>query len=188
MIVIHLVLTLGIYLIGFLPVWLLGWLMVPAALLFCGRDSEHLPHVFWPWCNCDAGINGIRGGKNPAWLAICGSTAATRSYWRRLQWLAWRNPASNWGRVVLGAVLDEDARAVRGDFGVGNGRQDHAGCLYARSGWRWEHYIVWVWPFAPGRCCRIRFGWKLAGKKAGERATWVFSLLPFKKFEGKFDD
>lgn len=184
MILIHLVLTLAIYLLAFFPMWLLGFLVVPVALLFCGRNVSHLPHVFWPWCNCDAGINGILDNKNPAWLKICGSREATRGYWRRLQWLAWRNPASNWGRMVLGARLKQDARAIRGDFSVGNGVLDHAGYLYARSGWLWEHYIVFVWP-GTRRCLRLRFGWKLSGRKAGENASWVFSLLPTKRFEGR---
>ena len=174
--------TLGLWLGAFVPMYCLGFLIIPLGLSGCRKESEHLPRWLWCWDN-ETGINGTLRGENPGWLRICGSDEATRGFWRRLQWLAWRNPVSNWGRHVLACRVTQPVVCRIGSIRVGDGPNDKAGFRYSTSG-PLKYEVYWVWPWAKTRCVRFRCGWKLNGRTVGETASFVFTLIPWKKFRG----
>lgn len=75
---------------------ILGLAIVPIALLWCDRDSEHLPHWAWPWCNEWDSINGYSNSHH--WERRWGDS--TRSYWPRFLWLAIRNRSANLSQLI----------------------------------------------------------------------------------------
>ena len=44
------IITTAIWVCVWLPFYILGYLVVWVGLLFCDRDSEHMPKLWWPWC------------------------------------------------------------------------------------------------------------------------------------------
>jgi hypothetical protein len=76
---------------------LLGLIVVPIALLFAKKDSEHLPHWAYPWCNEWDGING-RANDN-AWVNRWGEEGV-KKYWPRFLWSAIRNRGANLSQML----------------------------------------------------------------------------------------
>lgn len=143
------------YVSGFFVTWI--------GLVFCGKDAEHMPVLFWIWDNPD-GINGTARGNNPIWPRICGSEEATRTFKNRWIWVTWRNPVSNLSRLLgrrTGAVAERKART--GEF------MDHP--------WVYESLMA----YDAARCAPVRLRqFKMLWGKEFERMVWIrlgWSLL-----------
>lgn len=76
---------------------LLGLVVVPIALLFTDKDSEHLPKWAYPWDNDWDGINGR--AESYVWVKRYG-TEGVKRFWPRFLWLAIRNRASNVSQLL----------------------------------------------------------------------------------------
>ena len=169
MIVVHFIFSLFLWVFWILPVYLLGFQMVTIGLLFCREDSEHMPFIFWPWDNW-TGINGTLFGQNPSWPRI--TNGKNRTYRYRWIWLAWRNPVSNWSRI-LAPVIKEGVVHTERRF------------------WRFTYQtnrIEWFWDYAfsvrltEAREAFFRFGWKLS-EKPGRIAKMMFRVSPWKQIK-----
>jgi len=138
--------SLSIFLGLFLPAYLVGFLVTWLGLLLCDHTSEHMSWPWWPWDNIH-GINGTLGGNNPKWPRITDGKHRTFKY--RWVWVTWRNPVSNFSRLI----------------GV-----------KTPSKWAWQHdYSV---PYGNGREFWFRFGWKLSDPKNG-KSPFLFRISPW---------
>lgn len=157
-----------------LPLMLLGFIVVPIALLFA--KDNHLPvWAEWCWGNKEHGNNGgnfwIKRSLNwPNYL---------RCFW----WLVVRNPTANWSKHVLGIAVTKPI-VVEGNVNVDE--DDGISGYYFATGQRWEYkYISKPYSlFNRDWCVKLRFGWKITGKDYGELATFCFTpnpICPFTK-------
>lgn len=172
-----------------LAVDLLGLVAVAIALAFCKSESEHLPRLFWPWDNEIEGINGDGGWRGPEH-----ANGHEREFWWRYQWLAIRNAGTNFSYLIgFEQTLDIVYIADTGSDPL-TSNQGHEGTNCVRAfkpeGFAaWEYYYVKRW--MPGRCLRVRLGWKLADnideetrvKNLGTRAQIVCSVNPVMTFQ-----
>lgn len=150
-----------------------GLVVVPVALLFTGKQANHLPRIFWPWDNDAEGING-----DPYWKQKYGDKVT--SFCCRFVWLALRNPGNNFGYFCGWVQAEDSSYRHWGDpqvsnqpyhpgwlFVLGDNCESKAFCFYA------------VWPSFPGRCLRIFLGWKIHDMvKDGTRAQLVCIINP----------
>lgn len=153
-----------LWLFLWLPVAIAGIFTVPIALLF-ERDG-HFPRIFWPWDNHSDSVHGT-------------DFQPYLGFWRGYVWTAFRNPCSNWGKLVLGIKRPADV-VVLGDESIRSGT--HSGAYRARCAWAWEY--MWCIAYGHHHFARIRIGWKLAGGSV-PKATFVFSISPFRTFNDK---
>lgn len=85
-----------------LPLWILGFIIVPFALLFAKEDKstlnengwsmKKLPKLFWIWGNDKDGCYGDHAGR---WMNRDSSFKNGRLYLNQFVWCAWRNPVNN---------------------------------------------------------------------------------------------
>lgn len=167
---------------------LFGLIVVPLALLFCRESDEHLPRLFWPWDNDTEGINGDGGWRGPEH-----ANGREREFWWRFQWLAIRNAGTNFSYLIgfeqtlnIAYIADPGSDPLTSNQG-----REGTNCVraFAPQGFvAWEYYLVRRW--MPGRCLRVRLGWKLADnideevrvKNIGTRAQIVCSVNPMMTF------
>ena len=91
-----------------IPLEILQFLVVPIALLFCGKESENLPRWAAWFDDPDYGVNGDDG-----WRGEYFQNGKNRTYWARLRWL-YRNRIGVFSAKYLGVkVEDIDANSVR---------------------------------------------------------------------------
>lgn len=159
-----------------LPLMLLGYILVPFALL--QEKNNHLPiWAEWCWGNKDHGNDG-----ETFWAKrTIGWSRFRRCYW----WLAVRNPTFNWSKYILGFKSTGESKVVWGDtHPIGDTKA--AGQYFAFDGWAWEYYIVIPYTiFGFKRCFRFRAGWKILGKDSGEITQFVFAPSPIHSYSGK---
>ncbi len=179
--VINLLRILLTFLLVDLPVTMLGFLVVPIALLACNEKAEHLPRWAWLWDNDETGINGDAG-----WCGPEHANGRERTFWWRFLWLAVRNPANNWGYRVLGWETSPSTwYSFVGDPKTSNRDPGHPGAVYIEAheaGLMYPcYYLVKRW--SKNRCLRIYLGWKNLGFNADEsRVQFVFVINPFMTF------
>lgn len=152
-----------------LPMTLLGLFMVPLGLLFCKKDSEHMPKLFWFWDNDRDGING--DGREPTatdpgagWKGNEHTQGNQQSMWNRFRWLAIRNPANNFG-YLIGFKQTADVTY----HSIGNPQtsdQGQSGTLFVVALKNniivsYAFYLVFQYPFAKSKCLRFFSGWKI---------------------------
>lgn len=139
-----------------IPYNLIGFFVIPLALAFTSRDSEHRMAFGNAWNEYFYGING-----DPYWREA--HPDYTRFWWR-LMWL-YRN-ADNWLVEKFGIpTADIISVSTIGDRSTSNRPFGHSGRLNImvtlRDGTMHEStYIVHQWGNT-GRCLRIYIGWKL---------------------------
>lgn len=159
-----------------LPLMLLGYLIVPLALRY--ERGNHLPWwAEWCWGNRDHGNDG-----ETFWAKrTVGWSRFRRCFW----WLAVRNPTFNWSKYILGFGSGGQAAIVQGATQpIGDTKGE--GWYFARERWAWEFYYVKAYSvFGMRRCMRLRAGWKIAGKEAGEVAQFCFAPSPVHSYSGK---
>jgi hypothetical protein len=129
-------------------------------LLFCTSSSTRLPKIFWLWDN-ETGINGTLGGNNPKWPRICAAAGRKETdFVSRFVWLAWRNPCSNVGRVILSA----------------------------RPNSRLQRY-TFEWRYSKNKLLQHIWGWKLCMHAENgvlvqdERKKFFFRISPYRGYE-----
>lgn len=158
-----------------LPLMLLGWFVVPVALLF-ERDN-HLPGwAEFLWGNRDHGNDG-----EGFWAR---HTVGWSRFRRCFVWLVIRNPTFNWSKYIIGLRSNGTAAIVVGATRpIGDTKGE--GWYWAREGWAWEFYFIKAYTlFGTRRCLRFRAGWKILGKDAGEAAQFVFAPSPLHSYTG----
>lgn len=174
-----------------LPVELMGFAIVPLALLFRSRDDEHLPRLLAWWDEPEYGING-----DPYWRGADHANGHEREYWWRLRWLM-RNKTGGWSYYMLG-FNSANIRSLifEGDPDTQNRPAGHSGEVYVQvtlidGSTRECYYIVKQWGKS-GRCWRFYAGHKLmdilhkyiAGQPLEDgQITAVFAPNPLMGFE-----
>ena len=183
-----------------IPLEILAFLVVPIALLFCGKESEKLPRWAAWFDDPDYGINGDDG-----WRGEHFSGGKNRTYFARLCWL-YRNRIGVFSAKYLGLRVEEiDASTVRtqGDaLATYNKGQKSTECLVTckmKDGTeRFGYYReIRYKGFLSGFYCRIYVGWKLmdvVGMREDNKHTYmdendkkilqtVWAVNPFKRIK-----
>ena len=187
-----------LWILIWIPFYILGFLVGWIGLIFCKRESEHMPWLWWPWDNKAHGINGTLSGNNPKWVVICNpeafppeggmdenykilqkivneKTGKERTFWKRWVWLIWRNPVSNLSLDWLGAKITKPVKNVY--FKKFNGGSSFA--LY-RSGIFWCYVLFFS--YSNNKGFYHVFGWKLLDltqdEKGGTKARFMFRISP----------
>ena len=162
-----------------LPIMLLGFLLVAVGLPFRKSYPEtikpftqfperghwmlvDLPSWLKPWSNP---FDGALGDKRGWWAnERNGEQASLLSMWL---WMAVRNPANYWNRVITGVDVSRckiarvygNADEIIEEPGVSNwhvlkATRDDGATFY-------RLWIVWAYPFRPDKSLNIDLGWKL---------------------------
>lgn len=149
-----------------IPLMLLGLILVPIAIL------TNWPKIFWLWGNDDHPDNG-----GIFWAKQCGT-----SFLCAYKWFALRNPTFNFSKYLLGTKLKDYQH--KGDTGIGDKKK--GGSYWCYMGKYFEYYYIKPYTlFKVKRCIRIRFGWKIYGKKVNEICQFCFVVNPFMPYSGK---
>ena len=188
-----------------LPLELISWLIVPVALLFCDKQSEHLPK----WARYFEDASDLYNGENSAingdsgWCKEHYPNGKNRTYFARLRWL-YRNRIGHFSSRINGVKVSEiEPSSVRtqGNLRVtSNGGVISDFCkvtLRLKDGrLRFGLYkTIRYKGFLSGFYCRIYVGWKLldvAEMNEYNKATFmqpddkaflksVWCVNPFKK-------
>lgn len=154
-----------------LPLELISWLIVPIALLFCNKQSEHLPK----WARYFEDASDLYGGENSAingdsgWRKAHYPNGKNRTYFARLRWL-YRNRIGYFSSRINGVKVSEiDPSSVRtqGNTKVtSNGGSVSDFCkvtlkLKDRRSRFGLYKTIRYKGFLSGFYCRIYVGWKL---------------------------
>ena len=154
-----------------LPLELVSWLIVPITLLFCNKQSEHLPK----WARYFEDASDLYNGENSAingdsgWRKEHYPSGKNRTYFARLRWL-YRNRIGYFSSRVNGVKVSEiEPSSVRtqGNIKVAsNGGAVSDFCkvtLKLKDGRsRFGLYkTIRYKGFLSGFYCRIYIGWKL---------------------------
>ena len=154
-----------------LPLELISWLIVPIALLFCNKQSEHLPK----WARYFEDASDLYGGENSAingdsgWRKAHYPNGKNRTYFARLRWL-YRNRIGFFSSRINGVKVSEiDPSSVRtqGNTKVtSNGGSVSDFCkvtlkLKDRRSRFGLYKTIRYKGFLSGFYCRIYVGWKL---------------------------
>ena len=173
-----------------LPLEMLGYMVVPIALLFCNKQSEHLPK----WARYFEDASDYYDGENSAingdsgWRKEHYPNGKNRTYFARLLWL-YRNRIGYFSSRINGVKVSEiesSSVRVQGNIKVvNNGGAVSDFCevtLKLKDGrTRFGLYkTIRYKGFLSGFYCRIYLGWKLMDI-AGANA------LNFKEFTQKDD-
>lgn len=188
-----------------LPLELVSWLIVPIALLFCNKQSEHLPK----WARYFEDASDLYGGENSAingdsgWRKEHYPNGKNRTYFTRLRWL-YRNRIGYFSSRVNGVKVSEiEPSSVRTQ---GNPRVTSNGgvindfckvtCKLKSGRTRFGLFkTIRYKGFLSGFYCRIYIGWKLldvAEMSEYNKATFmqpddkaflksVWAINPFKR-------
>jgi hypothetical protein len=181
-----------------IPLEILQFLVVPIALLFCGKESEKLPRWAAWFDDPDYGVNGDDG-----WRGEHFPNGKNRTYWARLCWLC-RNRIGVFSAKYLGVkVEDIDANTVRtqGDaLATYNKGQKNTQCLVTCKMKDGRERFGYYREIRYGKSkwyCRIYLGWKLmdvVGMRADNKHTYmdendkkvlqtVWAINPFKRIK-----
>ncbi|WP_298039403.1 hypothetical protein [uncultured Campylobacter sp.] len=154
-----------------LPLEMLGYIVVPIALLFCNKQSEHLPK----WARYFEDASDLYGGENSAingdsgWRKEHYPNGKNRTYFVRLLWL-YRNRIGYFSSRINGvkvSEIDPSSIRVQGNIKVtSNGGAISDFCkvtLKLKDGRsRFGFYkTIRYKGFLSGFYCRIYIGWKL---------------------------
>ena len=169
-----------------LPLELASWVVVPIALLFCNKQSEHLPK----WAKWFEDASDYYNGENSAingdsgWRKEHYPNGKNRTYFARLRWL-YRNRIGYFSSRVNGVKVSEiepSSVRVQGNPKVtSNGGTISDFCkvtLKLKDGRsRFGLYkTIRYKGFLSGFYCRIYIGWKLldmAGMSEYNKATFM---------------
>ena len=190
----------ALWLIFWIPVYIAGYLFTWIGLLFCNRDSEFMPKLWWLWDNC-YGINGTIEYNNLKWPYTCNKRkideyaastgrsiwdvtkdlvdkkiGAERTYRNRWIWVTFRNPVSNLTRVLLGRKMTPETPIATKQWKFLNVeiRRDQAGFL------RWQYEVNFYW--SAKKRFQYIIGWKVTdlGAGGGDRAVFMYRISPFR--------
>ena len=191
-----------------LPLEILSYLIVPIALAFCDKNSEHLPKIFRWFEDANDTYNGVNSAINgdSGWRKEHFKEPKNRTYFARLLWL-YRNRIGYFSSRINGVKVSEiEPSSV---ITQGNPRVTSNGgvisdfckvtCKLKNGRTRFGLYkVVRYKGFLSGFYCRIYVGWKLldvAEMNEYNKATFlqpddkeylksVWAVNPFKKVRG----
>lgn len=183
-----------------LPLQILGWFILPIALLFIPKDQEYLPYFLRWFDNHEyhySKLSHLDGLAGPDYYRKQNRIYpyAPFSFWRlwyyRYNWLAFRNPVNYFQYKVLGLPWVNNVFLVRtfGNPNTGDKTQDGHYFIQVKVNNKmyWEYYAIVRYPFTK-KCIRFRFGWKIGTieeNHAGEVVQWVCTITPMIDYTGK---
>lgn len=194
MIILRFIRCLSILLCISIPLEVIGWFVLPVALLCASKTSLKLPS--WArWLDCaDMYFNRDTSVYQSVW---------DKGLWARYCWLGWRNPGNFFGYKYLSFQFNSTGKYLvcnPPEFNVGNTTGAHAGYRYMEyeqeeiitrlnvDSWYdrkyYEYYIIHKW--SSKKCMRIRFGWKIGDNKnpIGSWCEGVMCLQFFIDYSG----
>ncbi len=162
-----------------------GLVIVPIAALGLSEAATALPAWAYPWDNSDDTINGPIENRGTSW-------------WRRVWFLAFRNPAHNLGHMLGFEETPDTTYRTLGNPLTSDDVGGESGLLLV---WAqtlrdkeiepaWMVYAVWRYPFWRTRCLRVKVGSKLAPFRDRQAqphhtAALACSINPFHGYRGK---
>lgn len=187
------VITTFIWLTVWIPFYILGFLVTWVGILFCNRNSEKLPLLWWPWDNSH-GINGTIGYNNLNWVIICNpdillypankqlsqikyivdsKTGNERTYKNRWVWITWRNPVSNLSLYPMGKKITNEVVTTQTTIGS---------FIFEKttSGFLWFYSITIK--YSDKRGFFYGFGWKFTDP-ADNRARFIYRISPYRALQ-----
>lgn len=190
-----------------LPLEILSYLIVPIALAFCDKNSEHLPKIFRWFEDANDTYNGVNSAINgdSGWRKEHFKEPKNRTYFARLLWL-YRNRIGYFSSRINGVKVSEiEPSSV---ITQGNPRVTSNGgvisdfckvtCKLKNGRTRFGLYkTIRYKGFLSGFYCRIYLGWKLmdiCGMNEENKSTYleaddkkvlksVWCVNPFKRVE-----
>ena len=192
-----------------LPLELANWLIVPIALAFCNKQSEHLPK----WARYFEDASDYYNGENSAingdsgWCKEHYPNGKNRTYFARLRWL-YRNRIGYFSSRINGVKVSEiepSSVRVQGNIKVTNNGGVISNfckvtCKLKNGRTRFGLYkTIRYKGFLSGFYCRIYVGWKLLDvaemnefnhalfKEADDKAFLksVWAINPFKRVQNE---
>ena len=191
-----------------LPLEIASWVVVPIALLFCNKQSEHLPK----WARYFEDASDLYGGENSAingdsgWRKEHYPNGKNRTYFARLRWL-YRNRIGYFSSRINGVKVSEiepSSVRVQGNIKVtsnGGAVSDFCKVTLRLKNGRTRFGLfktIRYKGFLSGFYCRIYVGWKLldvAEMNEHNKDTFiqpddkeylksVWAISPFKRVRG----
>lgn len=186
---IHWLITTIIWITCWLPFYFIGFFVTWIGLLFCNKDSIHMPKLWWLWDNSH-GINGTINDNNGNWVIICNNginatpeekrkilahcfstnLGLERTYRNRWIWITWRNPVSNLSMYLMGLKINKPVEYYSKSFGPFKFEK-------ATSGRGWFYAFTLKYNNARGFFYAI--GWKFLDPAEG-RARFMYRISPFR--------
>ena len=192
MLIFRFLISVIIWVFIWLPFYFIGFFVTWLGLLFCNRDSEHMPVLWWPWDNSH-GINGTIGNNNLKWVYLCNKTAIDnvpdskkmdgmqyfidtksgneRKFNNRWTWVTWRNPVSNLSLFLLGLRIYKPV--VTKNYNIANVYFEKV-----TSGHGWFYSVTIKYNTLRG--FYFAFGWKFLDP-ADNRARFIFRISPYRE-------
>lgn len=174
-IIIKILISFLIKLLYDLPMMVLGWFIVPIAILF--EKNDQLPIWAWPWGNKDHGNDGD-AFYDKVYDGVIGNPT---TFWQKYTWLAFRNPTFNSSKYFISFIASGTQTTI-GNRNVARDRE--AGYFYTKDRWAWDIQLVKKYRFNHKKCFHFRCGWKLNRKSFGEHCQFVFMISPYKTYSG----
>lgn len=193
LLVLQWILTTILWLLFWIPTYLTGFLVTWIGLLFCNKNSEHMPRLWWLWDNSH-GINGTLNNNNLNWVVICNpeiydlpfderlkqiqllvenKTGKERTFKNRWIWITWRNPVSNLSLYPMGINIKKSV--FRKEFKFKRFVFEKVSC-----GLFWFYSATFK--YNADRGFYYSFGWKFLDP-ADDRARFIYRISPFKKLK-----
>jgi len=190
-----------------LPLQIVGIFLLPFVLPFVPKDTEVLPRWLRWFDNNHSHLNlrenptiidGLAGW--PEYRRVRGIYPQApynffKLLWGRYVWLAWRNPTNYFAYAVLGFTWPERVYIVSqsGDLGIGDFTRPGSYKTVIRDLDRneyWEYYLIYKYKHIPGRCFRLRMGYKIGDPRdghnyVGRQIQWVFAPSPLHSYKGE---
>lgn len=170
--------------------YIIGYFVTWVGLLFCNKDSEHMPILWWGWDN-NHGINGTLGYNNLNWVIICNpeindlpvkkqfkqvkllvdtKTGKERSFKNRWIWTTFRNPVTNISLYMIGLKLTKPVVSKFKEF-------KNIQVEKTTSGFGWFYSITIKYNSERGFYYGI--GWKFTDPSEN-RARFIYRISPYR--------
>lgn len=170
MVVFYWIISTFVWLLAWLPLYLLGFFVTWAGLLLCDARAEHMPWPWWFWDNSH-GINGTLHGNNARWPILC--KGKERTFNNRWTWVTWRNPVSNLSLYILGIKSPPQFDRREWHFGPITIER----CISKGPAWLRSYTVYWRW--SETQYAQHSFGWKVADTVTSEnRARFIYRISP----------
>lgn len=163
------ILTEIIWIITYIPLFLISLFLVPIML------------VFFKWEGYKSWFGNRKYGK------YGNKSHPSKTLLDEILFLTIINPISNFGQEVMSVTPKKPIELIAGRTDITDGEEKIEGYYFLISEW---YFKIPIWEIRivkstfPGKCFEGRFGWKLNGKTfpTDGKCTFVARFNPFKKF------